>query len=271
MSESPNIPEGTPEQGSGTRKPRAGKPPRTIEQVIRRKTIFSFAAWALLGTAAVSGFLWVKGHSQLNGVQGPLRKVLNANEGIFNKTLSDGHLAKTYPLSAAVTHVRVNGDVGMSAGFDPSTWKLQVVRAAGDTLLLGLEDIQRLPKTEIVFDFKCIEGWSQVTHWAGAKFSDFMKYYHLDAQASMKYVGMRTPDKAYYVGIDMPSALHPQTLLCYEMNGKPLPLNQGAPLRLIIPVKYGIKHIKRIGTITFSNERPPDYWFERGYDYYSGL
>jgi DMSO/TMAO reductase YedYZ molybdopterin-dependent catalytic subunit len=68
----------------------------------------------------------------------------------------------------------------------------------------------------------------------------------------------------------MPSALHPQTLLCYEMNGNPLPLNQGFPLRLIIPVKYGIEHLKRIGTMSFSNEKPADYWAERGYDYYAG-
>ncbi len=86
----------------------------------------------------------------------------------------------------------------------------------------------------------------------------------------MQYVGMQTPDKKYYVGIDMPSALQPQTLLCYEMNGQPLPLNQGYPLRLIIPVKYGIKHLKRIGTLFFSNEKPADYWAERGYDYYAG-
>lgn len=86
----------------------------------------------------------------------------------------------------------------------------------------------------------------------------------------MKYISLATPDKGYYVGIDMPSALHPQTLLCYEMNGKPLPVNQGFPLRLIIPVKYGIKHLKRIGTIYFSNDKPADYWAERGYDYYAG-
>jgi DMSO/TMAO reductase YedYZ molybdopterin-dependent catalytic subunit len=55
------------------------------------------------------------------------------------------------------------------------------------------------------------------------------------------------------------------------MNGAPLPMNQGYPLRLIIPVKYGIKHLKRIGSIFFSNTRPPDYWYERGYDYYAGL
>jgi len=55
------------------------------------------------------------------------------------------------------------------------------------------------------------------------------------------------------------------------MNGQPLPLDQGYPLRLIIPVKYGIKHLKRIGTLFFDNNRPPDYWYERGYDYFSGL
>ena len=82
---------------------------------------------------------------------------------------------------------------------------------------------------------------------------------------------METPDKEYYVGIDMPSAMHPQTLLAYEMNDKLLTLEHGQPLRLIIPVKYGIKNLKRIGTITFSNTRPRDYWAEQGYDYYSGL
>ena len=85
-----------------------------------------------------------------------------------------------------------------------------------------------------------------------------------------KVGGMQTPDKQYYVGIDMPSALHPQTILCYEMNGKELQQNQGFPLRLIIPVKYGVKHLKRIGTMFFSNEKPADYWAERGYDYYAG-
>ena len=79
----------------------------------------------------------------------------------------------------------------------------------------------------------------------------------------MKYLDLSTPDKQYYVGIDMPSALHPQTLLCYELNGKPLPMNQGYPLRLIIPVKYGVKSLKRIGYMYFDKKRPPDYWAER--------
>lgn len=87
----------------------------------------------------------------------------------------------------------------------------------------------------------------------------------------MKFASLVTPDEEYYVGIDMPSMMHPQTILCFELNGKPLPMDQGYPLRLIIPVKYGVKNIKRIGTISFHNDRPADYWAERGYDYYTGL
>jgi hypothetical protein len=67
------------------------------------------------------------------------------------------------------------------------------------------------------------------------------------------------------------SAMHPQTLLAYQMNDELLDGKHGQPFRLIIPVKYGIKNLKRIGTISFSNRRPRDYWAEQGYDYYSGL
>jgi DMSO/TMAO reductase YedYZ molybdopterin-dependent catalytic subunit len=69
----------------------------------------------------------------------------------------------------------------------------------------------------------------------------------------------------------MASVLHPQTLLCYEMNGEPLQIKHGGPLRLIIPTKYGIKNLKRIGVIRFQNRRPKDFWFEQGYDYYAAL
>ncbi len=64
--------------------------------------------------------------------------------------------------------------------------------------------------------------------------------------------------------------LHPQTLLCYEMQGAPLTLAHGAPLRLVTPLKYGVKHLKRIGVLRFMDARPEDYWAERGYDWYIG-
>ena len=71
---------------------------------------------------------------------------------------------------------------------DTSTWRLQVVRGVGDTLKISLDDIKKLPKEHVIFDFKCIEGWSQVSHWAGVPLKTFMDYYHLNAQEKMAYV-----------------------------------------------------------------------------------
>jgi len=213
---------------------------------------------------------WLYAQPEVDGALKPLRKMLIQNEKIFKPLVSQNNLVKTYPVEKAEKKVRVNGWDGIETPLDPN-WKLRVVRKSGDTVYITLDEIKKLPKTEIVFDFKCVEGWNQITHWGGAKFSDFTKYYKLDSETQMEYVGMITPDKRYYVGIDMPSAVHPQTILCYEMNGKTLPLDQGYPLRLIIPVKYGVKHIKRIGSIFFSNTRPADFWAEQGYDYFLGL
>ena len=151
-------------------------------------------------------------------------------------------------------------------------WKLNVTKADGNTLEVRLDELKQLPKTEITFNFKCIEGWSQVQHWGGVRFAEFARHYGLAKEVTLPYVGMSTPDEEYYVGIDMASALHPQTILAYEMSGQPLTdLRHGAPLRLIIPVKYGVKNLKRIGTVFFSAEKPADYWAERGYDYFIGL
>ncbi len=173
----------------------------------------------------------------------------------------------------AAKNVRYNSDIGIEDNkpFNIADWKLQVKKQNGEILNVSLQELKALPKTEIVFDFKCVEGWDQISYWGGVKFADFIDHYNLHDQTQLQYVGMETPDKTYYVGIDMPSAIHPQTIMAYEMNAKPLPLDHGAPLRLIIPVKYGIKNLKRIGTISFANTRPRDYWAELGYDYYSGL
>jgi DMSO/TMAO reductase YedYZ molybdopterin-dependent catalytic subunit len=237
---------------------------------IRNRSLIAFSVFIVFISCAWITFKWIKKQPQVDGASKPLRSALNFDEKVFSGVFSKNKLVKEYPLSAAVKNVRVNGDEGLSDEVDVNDWRLNVVRRKNDTLKLTLDEIRQLPKKDIVFDFKCIEGWSQVTHWAGVPLRTFMQHYNLGNEAKMKYIGLQTPDKGYYVGIDMPSALQPQTLLCYEMNGKPLPLNQGYPLRLIIPVKYGIKHLKRIGTIFFSNDKPADYWAERGYDYYAG-
>lgn len=241
------------------------------EQVARRKVIVSFSVFGAMIFAVFFGFNFLKNQPEEQNALKPLRKGFELNEKIFSPGVSPEKLAKTFPRSEAAKNVRVNGAVGLKKEIALIDWKMLVLKANGDTLKLTLDELKKFPKTEITFDFKCIEGWSQVTNWGGIKFSDFLKHYNLTEESGLKYIGLATPDKEYYVGIDMPSAIHPQTILCYEMNGKPLPQKQGFPLRLIIPTKYGIKSLKRIGTLSFSNEPPKDYWAERGYDYFSGL
>ncbi len=242
----------------------------------KRKSLLAFFLFIVMMALGWAGWKWLVNQPRDVGIRGgiskPLRKVLDINEQVYSGLYSTQRLVKEYPVTEAVKKVRVNGNIGLGYdNFDTAHWKLKIVKAGGDTLFLTMADIKSLPKTDVVFNFKCIEGWSQITWWSGVRFSELMKKYHLEKEARFKYAGLETPDTKYYVGIDMPGILHPQTILCYEMNGRPLPLNQGYPLRLIIPVKYGVKHLKRIGTIHFSDTKPPDYWAERGYDYYTGL
>lgn len=241
------------------------------EKQFRQRTWISFSIFFVFVIGALLTLRWIKHSPEINGAHKPLRGMLSFNERLFGRAFSKNRLSKTYPANQAAARPRANGNFGLRAAVDTASWRLNVVRNPGDTLHISMDELKKLPKTDVIFDFKCIEGWSQVTHWGGVKFSDFVAHYGLQKQAELAYTGMSTPDREYYVGIDMRSALHPQTILCYEMNNAPLPLVQGYPLRLIIPVKYGVKHIKRIGEIKFSDERPPDYWYENGYDYFTGL
>jgi hypothetical protein len=140
-------------------------------------------------------------------------------------------------------------------------------------LLLAMDDLAKLPKVELITQFKCIEGWSQIRQWAGYRLRDLMEMYppqKVDGREP-RYVYMETPDGDYYVGYDMKAARHPQTLLVTEMSGSALTEAHGAPLRLHTPIKYGYKQIKRIGLIAYTDLRPDDYWEKLGYDWYAGL
>ena len=246
------------------------------------KSILSFFVFAVFIYGCYFGISWIANQPKIDGIPAPLRNTLKFNEKIFTSLFSQTKKSKEFSIDEAQTRVRKNGLVGLEKNVDTGEYKVMIIRNEKDTLFISIDDIKKLPKTEVIFDFKCIEGWSQVTHWGGVKFSDFATYYHLGTKNGSiihdkpdmdwyKYAGLETPNCKYFVGIDMPSMMHPQTIICYEMNGKPLPNLDGAPLRLIIPVKYGVKHLKRIGKLFFSDIPPRDYWAKYGYDYYAGL
>ncbi|MCC3152182.1 molybdopterin-dependent oxidoreductase [Hymenobacter sp. BT770] len=248
----------------------------------RRRSRRAFIGLGLAGLAGLGGWNWLISQPNDAGIPRPLRKVLDANSRLSSAYFKETRLAPEFARSRARTP-RVNGKVGLDQPLVPAAWRLQVKGyGSGKVQEFTLADIQALPKIQMTTELKCIEGWSVVVHWAGARLSDFLARYPLATRSGQPadplnppadlapYVGMRTPDGAYYVGLDMHSALHPQTLLCYEMNGQPLTPAHGAPLRLVTPLKYGIKHLKRIGTIAFADTRPKDYWAELGYDWDAG-
>ena len=165
----------------------------------------------------------------------------------------------------------MNGDIGLGDGLRSAAMGLNIQDADGaDVRQVTMAQIRELPRVEQTTQLNCIEGWTVIVRWAGARFADFTAKFAPNSRAPTTSACRRRIE-AYFVGLDSASALHPQTLLCYEMNGADLTAAHGAPLRLVIPVKYGVKNIKRIGTIAYTNRRPQDYWANEGYDWYAGL
>ena len=254
-----------------------------VEAEMRRLSRRSFLWGALAIGGGLSGLRWLDTRRTENGIVWPLRRVLQSNEEIARDFFNPGRMAPTFAASR-IDPERTNGDYGLSEDFDPSQWKLTVAGLADEEATskeVTLAQIQKLPRIDMTTELKCIEGWSIIQHWTGARLSDFIAKYPpatISGEAFNlakpddwpAFVGLMTPDGAYYVGLEIEAALHPQTLLCYAMNGKPLTLEHGAPLRLVTPLKYGIKSLKRIGTLRYVNARPADYWAEQGYDYYAG-
>src|SRR5579862_7040908 len=190
--------------------------------------------WGALAVAfGFEGVHYLNTRTQEAGLPWPFRRALTLNEDLFGDYLSNTSLAREYSRDQAEVPID-NGDEGLSEDFDPARWKLSVTGAEKDGLTLTLAEIQALAHVDMVTELRCIEGWSKIVHWTGCRLRDFVAKYppagvksidfdHIDPLPP--YVGLETPDGGYYVGLDMASALHPQTLLCWAMNGKALSLD----------------------------------------------
>jgi DMSO/TMAO reductase YedYZ molybdopterin-dependent catalytic subunit len=255
---------------------------RHNDEVRARMRAQTRRSFVVAGGAVVAGFAawrWLMSRRTEDLVPWPMRRMMAINEGFWRDYYSTGHMAPDFAGKVPLED-RVNSDIGLEEDLDGDLWRLQVSGLEGhdEPLTLTLDDIRKLPRTSMTTEFKCVEGWSAVMQWAGVRFSDFMAAYPPakpdnvpNAGPLPAYASLETPDHSYYVGMEMESLLHPQTLLAYEMNGAPLTPAHGAPLRLVTPLKYGLKQIKRIGSISYHVSRPADYWAERGYDWYIGL
>lgn len=245
---------------------------KTTHQVLRRRVKHSLVAGILFILFIVIAIMSIR-RSHQDQAYSAHRYSFMLNEKLFSLLHSNKKQSVAKPTPPAGKPPRINGMLGLESKLETKNYQVKI-ESGSKKIMITPTDIKLLPKVGYTTDFRCIEGWSEVTQYAGARFSAFMEKFGVGKKTDgsfYQYVGLETPDKEYYVSIDMESMLHDQTLLAYEMNLSPLSTENGNPLRLVIPIKYGIKSLKRIGRIFFSDRRPPDYWAERGYDWFSGL
>ena len=197
-----------------------------------------------------------------------------AHEGQDTKEAPKTEVKMPPEFEAAFARLRAQQGSKRPRGQEEAGKSDSTLAAGTPGLLLTMDEVSALSKRELVTQFKCIEGWSEIVHWGGVRLADFLAAYPPARDAKgrePRYVYMETPDGDYYCGFDLAACRHPQSLLVTEMSGQPLPVWHGAPLRLHMPIKYGYKQIKRIGLIAYTNERPDDYWTKLGYDWHAGL
>src|SRR5207248_1600835 len=147
----------------------------------------------------------------------------NVGDAVFGPSRKSAQFA-----DSEIQPLRINGDVGLQSELSEA-WKLKIV-SPNKTITFTLQELKDMPKYNMVTQLRCVEGWSRINHWGGARLGDLLSNY--TATTNFDYVGMETPDGEYYVGLDRDSVMHSQTLLCYEMNHAPLTPEHGAPLRL---------------------------------------
>ena len=150
----------------------------------------------------------------------------------------------------------------------PVNWSLKVGGLIKRPAVLTLAQLRAMPPTDMRVQHHCVEGWSAVASWQGVRLSEVAKVVGLDSR--VRYVEFRSFDSDYWSSWDLASALHPQTLLAYGMNGHQLGSGHGAPLRLYSAVKLGYKMVKYLTEVNFLPNKTGGYWEDQGYDWFAG-
>jgi DMSO/TMAO reductase YedYZ molybdopterin-dependent catalytic subunit len=257
--------------------------PRVLRYRTRRDLLlFSAAAVATLAGAELLlpqvtlGRMGVQMNSR--GKEWLLNKALRIDDDVAEALYSRNREVPTYTKSQ-ITPIKNNYN---GATPDPgyiSGWSLTLDGlASGLPISLDIRKLMnRFPMHEQITRLVCVEGWSAVAWWAGLRFDDLLRAYPPISQAkwarvesSVNLSASGNPDP-YFGSIDLETARHPQTLLVTHLSGQPLTVEHGAPLRLLVPVKLGLKNVKAVTRIAYSAEEPRDYWAQYGYSSYDGI
>jgi DMSO/TMAO reductase YedYZ molybdopterin-dependent catalytic subunit len=269
------------------------RPPQVMEvapQLLRhwtRRDLLLFGMGALAAVAGGGSLLPQTTLERLGIIRGSknwpkkewfLNRALRIDDDVAEALYSRNRFVPTYTKSQ-ITPLKNNYN---GATPDPSyipEWRLTLDGlASGLSVSLNIRNLlASFQVHEQITRLVCVEGWSAIAGWAGLRFDDLLNAYPPKPQAkwarlesSVNLGPWGNPDP-YFVSLDLPTARHPQTLLATHLNGKPLTVEHGAPLRLVVPVKLGLKNIKAITRITYTGDEPTDYWAKRGYSRYDGI
>ena len=199
-----------------------------------------------------------------------LRAVSRWNDRVQAWLFDPDRLAPTYPESAITQPFPFNAFYSAAEApvVDPASYRLQLGGLIRDKRPWTLEELYALAQSTQVTRHVCVEGWSAIGKWGGVVFREFLE--RVGADLTARYVGFWCADN-YYTSIDMPTALHPQTLLAFTFADQTLPRWYGFPMKLRIPTKLGFKNPKHIVALYVTNTYPGGYWEDQGYNWFSGL
>lgn len=192
------------------------------------------------------------------------------NNFVQAELFSGTRLAPEYPESMAVKDFRYNAwyhppDAPVIKAAD---YRLELAGLINNKTPWTVPQLYGLPQKSQVTRHVCVEGWSMIGKWTGTPLRTFLE--RVGADLTAKYVGFVCAD-GYYESIDMPSALHPQTIMAFQLSDQILPTQYGFPFKIRIPTKLGFKNPKFVTAIFVTNRYPGAFWVDRGYNWFSGV
>jgi len=192
------------------------------------------------------------------------------NQKVEGALFSPSRLAPDLPASATTPEDAFPSYfISDNMPFPPDNWSLKVGGLVTKPGVFSLDDLTKMPSTDLRLRHHCVEGWSAVAGWHGVRVSEIANLVGIDPR--VEYVEFKSFDSGYYSSWDLASAMHPQTILAYGMNGHPLYPDHGAPLRLYSSVKLGYKTVKYLSEVNFLPNATGGYWENQGYEWFAGV
>jgi DMSO/TMAO reductase YedYZ molybdopterin-dependent catalytic subunit len=244
------------------------------EERRERRDLDRRAMLRLAGAAGLGGLAGLAGACGWDGgprLRPALRRVSTVNDVVGEWLLSRRRLARQYPPSMRSGRnfpaYHISRRLPVLA--DPASWALEVGGAVRQPLRLTLAALQALPRVTYTVKHYCVEGWTAIATWTGVPLATVVALAQPTAEA--RFLRFDSFDSGYFNGWDLESATHPQTILAYGYNDRPLQPDHGAPVRLYSPVKLGYKLTKYLTRVSFTSERPGGYWEDKGYPWFGGV